>query len=238
MDTVDALTAAAFTARVRGVATAEQLAAYDRYFPPAERGDDVFVGARMGHVFALAKEFGAMPLDEVERLLESDVHEDRVGAVSILDVRARAKGATVEQRRALYDLYLRRHDRINTWDLVDRAAIHVVGAYAAEHDRGAFARLAASPDRWERRTALIASFALVRRGETDDALAVAAACVDDPEDTVNKAVGWLLRSIGGAELVAFLEAHAADMPRAALRAAVEKLEPDVRRRYLRAAREG
>src|SRR4051812_36498032 len=128
----------------------EQLAAYERDFPLDERGDDVFLGGRMGAVFAVAKE-AELPLDEVETLLESDVHEARVCAVSILDAQARRSRITDGERRALYDLYLRRHDRINTWDLVDRAALQVVGRYLEDRDRAPLYELAGSDDPYERR---------------------------------------------------------------------------------------
>src|SRR5688572_4614141 len=95
----------------------------------AANNEDKILGVRMGQVFALAKEFMDMPLDEVENLLESTIHEARVGAVSIMDFQVRSKKTTEERRKELFDLYIRRHDRIDTWDLVDRSAIHVVGGY-------------------------------------------------------------------------------------------------------------
>ena len=79
-------------------------------------------GIPMGKIFALAKEFIDMPPAEIEKLLESKRHEMRVGAVSIMDWKARAKTTSEAERKALFDLYIRRHDRIDTWDLVDRSA--------------------------------------------------------------------------------------------------------------------
>lgn len=76
-----------------------------------------------------------MPLDEVEKLLESPYHEARVGAVGVMDFQARSKKTSSERRKALFDLYIRRHDRINTWDLADRSAIHVVGGYLFDKPR-------------------------------------------------------------------------------------------------------
>jgi 3-methyladenine DNA glycosylase AlkD len=91
-----------------------------------------FIGARMGQVFALAKEFVDMPLSEIEKLLDSDIHEVRVGAVSVMDFQAREKKFAETHRRELYELYLRRHDRIDNWDLVDIAAPYVVGGWLRE----------------------------------------------------------------------------------------------------------
>ena len=89
----------------------------------------------MREVFALAKTLTDMPLGEVRHLLASDEHLHRVGAVSVMDFRARRRRVTDEERAALYELYVGEHDLINTWDLVDRAAPHVVGGYLHDHDR-------------------------------------------------------------------------------------------------------
>ena len=98
---------------------------------------DKFLGVPMGQVFRLAKECVGMDLTEVERLLDSPIHEVRVGAVSIMDFQARSSKTPPAQRKALFDLYIRRHDRINTWDLVDRSAIFVVGGYLSDKPRAA-----------------------------------------------------------------------------------------------------
>lgn len=197
--------------------------------------EDQYAGIGMGQIFKLALEFKAMPVGEVERLLESEDHPVRVGAVSIMDWRARDRKATAEQRRELFDLYLRRHDRINTWDLVDRSAIHVVGDYLADKPRDMLDRLAASGQPMERRTAMLSTFAFIRRGELDDAYRIAETLVHDPEDLVAKAVGWMLREAGKRDAkrhAAFLDEHAATMPRVMLRHAIEKLDKPKRDRYL------
>jgi 3-methyladenine DNA glycosylase AlkD len=168
-------------------------------------------------------------------LLESPIHEVRVGAVSIMDWQARSKATSEERRRALYDLYLRRHDRINTWDLVDRSAIWVVGEYLRDKPREVLNDLARSDRPMERRTAILSTFAFIRRGDVDDAVRIAKRLVDDDHDLVQKAVGWMLREVGKKDakrLSAFLDTHAATMPRVMLRYAIEKLERGERDRYL------
>ncbi|MGQ0603668.1 MAG: DNA alkylation repair protein, partial [Anaerolineales bacterium] len=117
----------------------KQALAYERAF---KTGD--FMGVRMGQAFALAKEFMGLPLTEIEKLLESPIHEARVGGVSIMDFQARSKKTSEARKRELYDLYLRRHDRINNWDLVDRSAIYVVGGYLFDKPRKALYKLARS----------------------------------------------------------------------------------------------
>ena len=189
----------------------------------------------MGRLFALAREHQDMAPSEIERLLESPDHDVRVGAVSIMDWQARNRRTTEDRRRELFELYIRRHDRIDTWDLVDRAAIWVVGEYLRDKPRDVLDRLAGSERPMERRTAILSTYAFIRRGELDDAYRIAERLADDDDPLVQKAVGWMLREAGkrdAARQAAFLEAHAATMPRVMLRYAIEKLEPDRRRYYL------
>jgi 3-methyladenine DNA glycosylase AlkD len=198
-------------------------------------GADDYAGVRMGDIFALAREWVDMAPEEIERLLDSAVHAVRVGAVSIMDWQARDRRTPATRRRELFELYLRRHDRIDTWDLVDRSAIHVVGDYLVDKPRDVLYELARSPAPMERRTAILSSFAFMGRGQVDDTFAIAELLVADPADTVHKAVGWMLREAGKrdpARLASFLELHAASMPRIMLRYAIEKLDKAERQRYL------
>src|SRR5262249_40670698 len=99
-----------------------------RYFhPDPNAGSDgnKILSVSIGKIFPVAKRFTQMSLGDIERLLDSPYYEVRMGAVSIMDFQARSKSTTPEQRKELFDLYVRRHDRINNWDLVDRAAPHV-----------------------------------------------------------------------------------------------------------------
>jgi 3-methyladenine DNA glycosylase AlkD len=209
-----------------------------RYLRPGVkgRGDlDVSIGARMGDVFALAKGFTEMPLDEVEVLLESPVHEVRVGAVSIMDFQARNKRTSPKRRKELFDLYIRRHDRINTWDLVDRAAPNVVGGYLFDRRRDPLYRLARSKDMSERRTAIVATYYFIRQDDTAETFKIAEVLVDDENDLIQKAVGGWVREAGKrdpAGLANFLDRFAATMPRTALRYAVEYLDKAQRDHYM------
>ena len=229
------LTASAFLARLEAEASEEQRVAYRRYFP----GDESFIGVKMGTVFALAKEHLAMPVAELETLLESPVHEARAGACSVMGKAATHRKVTAERHEELHDLYLRRHDRIDAWDLVDLAAHQVVGRWLLTRPRDVLYDLARSGFWPERRTAIVATAAFLKQGQVDDTLAISRLLVDDPHDLVHKGAGWMLRYAGDvdrAALRAFLDDLAPRMPRAMLRAAVEKLEPAERKRYLGAAR--
>ena len=231
-------TAAAFLADLEANRSDAELAKIQRYFKTGagEYGEgDTFIGVRMGTVFALARAARAMPLDEVERLLESPIHEARAGALRIMAEQSKARGATDADRRARYELYLRRLDRIDNWDLVDLGAWEVVGRYLVDHPRGVLDELAASDDVWARRTAILATIAFIRVGQTEDAFRLAERLADDPHDLVQKAVGGVLRYAGDVDrpaLERFLGVHAATMPRTALRYAVEKLGPAERAAWL------
>ena len=189
----------------------------------------------MQRIFALAKEFTAMLPGQIEAVLDTADHEMRVGGVSIMDFQARRRGTPESRRKELFDLYLRRHDRIDTWDLVDRAAPYVIGGFLADRSREPLYRLARSRYWWERRTAIVATYFFIRRDDLDDTFAIADLLADDPEPLVQKAVGGWVREAGKRDtgrLLDFLDRHAATMPRTALRYAVEHLDPGTRQRYL------
>jgi len=226
-------TAQRFLARLEMVRTPQKAEAH-RHLAADE--EDEIMGVGMGQVFALAKEFIEMPLDEIEALLESPLHEARVGAVSIMDWQARSKKTSEARRKELFDLYLRRHDRINYWDLVDRSAIYVVGSYLFDKPRDILYTLARSKDTWERRTAIVSTLYFIKQGEVDDAFRIAEILLKDDQDFVHKATGWALREAGKQDrqqLLRLLDQHAASMPRVALRSAIEPLDKEQRDHYLR-----
>ena len=232
------LNANRFIERLTALGSPEQVEAARRYLNPSvkHRGDtDTSIGARMGDVFALAKEFTGMPLDQVEILLDSPVHDVRVGAVSVMDFQARKKRTSPERRKELFDLYIRRHDRINTWDLVDRSAPYVVGGYLFDKPRDILYELARSEEMCERRTAIVATYYFIRQDDTAETFTIAEVLVDDDHDLIQKAVGGWVREAGKRDpdgLRDFLDRFAATMPRTTLRYAVEHLDKAERDHYM------
>jgi 3-methyladenine DNA glycosylase AlkD len=224
------------------MASTKELLKHRRYFrfdPSDQPEDNYFIGVRMGSVFDLAKQFIDMPVENIEGLLESPVHEIRAGALSIMAQSAKKRGCSQGRLKELYELYLKRHDRINNWDLVDLAAHHVVGRHLVDKDRKPLYELALSANMWERRTSIVATAHFIRLGDVGDAYRIAEILIDDPEELVNKATGWMLRFSGDKapeRLATFLEKHAAHMSRVALRNAVEKLDNVKKQRYLRLGR--
>ena len=231
-------TAEAFIAALWANQSDAELAKIGRYFKTGE-GDygagDRFIGVRMGTVFTLAKEFVAMEPAEIERLLESDIHEARAGAVSVMAKQYGLKKTSAERREALAALYLRRHDRINNWDLVDLGAHQVLGAWLRDRDRSVLYELARSDNLWERRSAMFATMAFIKPRQFDDVIDIAEILVSDTQDLIHKVVGGMLRTVAMHDkprVEAFLERHAANMPRTMLRYAIEHFSPEERAAWL------
>jgi 3-methyladenine DNA glycosylase AlkD len=185
----------------------------------------------MGKIFALAKEFITMPPADLHKLLDNPLHDVRVGALSIMDKQARSKKITEAERKDLFDLYIGRSDRIDSWDLVDLGAVWVVGRYLIDKPREVLEELARSQVTWERRTAIVSTLYLVRQGEVDDTFRIAEILLSDKQEAVQKAVGGLLREAGKKDrqkLLSFLDRHAGAMARVALSYAMEHLDKEQR----------
>ena len=230
------LTADAFLKRLSALRSSSVAKSHDHL---ASDQDDVIWGVRMGQVFTLAKEFMEMPLAEVEKLLESAIHEARVGAVSIMDFQSRSKKTTEVRRKELFDLYINRHDRINTWDLVDRSAPYVVGGYLFDKPRKILYKLARSRKMPERRTAIVSTGYFIRQRDVEDTFKIAEMLIDDEHDLIHKATGWMLRAAGGVDrrkLVDFLDKYAGTIPRTTLRYAIEHFDKKERDAYLQKKR--
>ena len=232
------LTAKNFIERLEAHSSPAEVQKILRYFKSNENNrPDRFIGVRMGQVFALAKEFIEMPLKEIEKLLESPVHEARAGGCSIMAKQATSKKTTPNRRKELYDLYLRRHDRINNWDLVDLASYKVVGSYLFDFEkpRTVLYKLARSKNTWERRTSIVATLYFIGKGDLADTFKIAQLLIKDDQDLVHKGMGWALRYAGQKDrkqLLSFLDKNAATMPRVALRYAIEHLDKKQREKYL------
>ncbi len=199
------------------------------------KANDVTLGARMNLVLRASREFTAMPLTEVERLLASPVEELRAGALRIMGDKVLARRVSDEERRAIYEMFMKHRDKVNTWGLVDISAHHIVGGYLLDRPRDVLYEMAESPHWWEHRIALVSTLAFIRKNDVEDAFRLAELLREDEHDKVQTAVGWILRDAGKrdrARLLKFLDAHAATLPRIALRAATEHLDKEQRTAYL------
>ena len=180
------------------------------------------IGVRMGTLFDIAKANTRMPLPEVAALLDTDVYELKMVAVSILDFKARLRGLGDAERRALYELWMSRVDRIDTWDYIDRSAPRVVGWYLLDKPRDVLFELARSERWWHRRAAITAAFWIIRARDLGDPLALCDLLAADPEHLVQTNVGVALREIGRVDrsaLEEFLERRGDDLSAHARRTA-------------------
>jgi len=169
----------------------------------------------------------------VQKLLASKVHEHRFVALEILVVQF--ESASGAEQTAIYKFYLANTARVNNWDLVDTSAPYIVGQYLLTRPRAILRKLAKSPLIWERRIAIVATFALIRAGETADTFEIARLLLGDSHDLIHKAVGWALREAGKQapdQLVAFLQTNYDALPRTALRYAIERFTPAERKKFL------
>jgi 3-methyladenine DNA glycosylase AlkD len=164
---------------------------------------------------------------------DSEIHEERLAALVILVLqvtKAEAKG-----RKTIYDLYLSNTKFINNWDLVDLSAPQIVGSYLENKSRKPLYRLARSSRLWDHRISILATLHFIRQNDFADTLKIAAMLLDDKEDLIHKAVGWMLREVGKrnvAALEGFLRRHHRIMPRTMLRYAIERFPEKKRRAYL------
>src|SRR5688572_1981453 len=232
------MSAKSFITELKKHQSDKELEKNQRYFKTGKNEyghGDKFMGVKMGQLFALAKQFGDMPIAEIEKLLESPVHEARAGAVSIMDKASRNKKISENRLKEFFDLYMRRHDRINNWDLCDLGCLHMTGSYLFDKPRNLLYKLAKSKNVWERRTDILSTCYFIRQGDLDDTFKIAEILVYDKEDLIHKATGWMLRFAGAKnqkKLIAFLDKYAATMPRTLLRYSIEHFNKKEKEHYM------
>jgi 3-methyladenine DNA glycosylase AlkD len=222
---------------IKRLADPEKAKILQRFFKtgPGQYGEgDVFAGITVPVTRKLVRKYCDLPLGDAAELLKSPIHEERLLALLILVEKAR-RGDDATRKR-IYALYLKNTRTINSWDLVDLSAEHIVGAWLAGRDREKLYRLAKSKSLWERRIAIVATFHDIKRGRPDHTLALADVLMGDRHDLIHKAVGWMLREVGkrcsADTLRAFLRTRYRSMPRTMLRYAIEHFPADERKAYL------
>jgi len=226
--------------RLRSLGCPQQAAILARFFKtgPGEYGEgDRFIGVKVPVTRKVAREFKSLPLPEVERLLRSEMHEERLLALVIL-VGQFEKGDEALRKR-IYDFYLANTQHINNWDLVDLSAPQIVGGYLESRNRRPLDGLAKSASLWERRISILATHWFIRHGDFADTLRIAEKLLTDKEDLIHKAVGWMLREVGKRDVSAlerFLGEHFRVMPRTMLRYAIERFPDEKRRKYMHGKR--
>ena len=225
---------------LRAEATVERAKAGRWFFKTGigEYGEgDQFLGVTVPDQRKIAKQFKDLPLTEIEKLITSSWHEERLTGIFILiDQFKRGDDAI---KKAIYDFYISHTKYVNNWDLVDSSAGYIVGTWLdGQPDKmKVLTKLAKSKLLWERRIAMISTlYFIVKKESVDEALTIIEILKNDNHDLIQKAVGWMLREVGKRVdeevLTNFLDQNAATLPRTTLRYAIEKLTPSQRRHYL------
>lgn len=224
---------------LRDKAIPEKAVFFPRFFKtgPGEYGEgDLFLGVTVPDQRAIAKQFfKEITLDELSELIQDRYHEIRLTALIALVYRYE-KSRTETDREELANFYLHHLEWVNNWDLVDTSSHAILGHFYLNRDKDLFFDLAGSQDLWRQRVAMISSFYWIKKGEFDDALALAEILKNHPHDLMHKAVGWMLREIGNRNFeveMDFLRKHYSSMPRTALRYAIEKFPEELRQDFLK-----
>lgn len=234
---------------LRRMANPEKAKGAQRYFKTG-KGEyaegDIFLGLTSRQIQDIVKKYSSLPLNEIEKLLRSRIHCQRMCALRILRKQFGAldKALMINPlscealagRDKIFDLYLANTKFINNWDLVDISAPHIVGAYLQNKDKKILFELAKSKSLWERRIAMLATFRFIKNGDCQVAFQIVQVLLGDKEDLIHKAVGWMLREIGkncGQEILEeFLQKHYKNMSRTTLRYAIEHFDEGRRQYYL------
>lgn len=232
--------AEAFRAELATFASPKHAAILQRFFKtaPGQYGEgDRFIGLKVPQIRSVARRFGQMTPQEASLLVTSPIHEERLGGLMVW-VHAFEAG-TPATRERIFNLYLRHMRHINNWDLVDLSAPQIVGGWLSARDMPLLKAMAKSDVIWERRIAVLATFAFIRRDKYAPTLQLCRMLLKDPHDLMHKACGWMLREVGKRDrktLSAFLDQHAARMPRTMLRYTLEHYDAKSRLRYMNMGR--
>ena len=194
---------------------------------------DRFLGIRVPRLRALVKQFRPVSLADAASFLDSAWHEERLlGLLFLVDLFSRGSET---QQKSIVSLYLSHTTAVNNWDLVDLSAPYITGPYYFSRPRKPLYSLAHSSSMWERRIAIVSTFYWIRHDDFQDTLDIAAILLDDCEDLIHKAVGWMLREVGKRDqslLESFLKQHYHSLPRTTLRYAIERFPEPLRQAYL------
>jgi 3-methyladenine DNA glycosylase AlkD len=198
---------------------------------------DVFLGVVVPETRKTAIKFKSLPLNDVEELLKSKFHEERLCALLLLvhNYNLAKKNNDKKTKKDIYEFYLKSTNYINNWDLVDLSCHQIIGDFLKDKDKSLLYKLAISSNLWERRISIISAFASIRNNDFNDVISISEILLKDKHDLIHKAVGWMLREMGKRnkeQLIKFLNKHYKQMPRTMLRYSIEKLPEKQRKQYL------
>lgn len=209
-----------------------------QWFFKTEKGQygygDVFVGLTVPEMKKVSKKFWDISLEEVQKLLNSKIHEERYIGLTIMDIKF-TKGND-KDKNAIVNLYLSNTNNVNNWDLVDTSAYSILGEYLLDKKRDILYKFSKSKSLWERRISIVTTYTFIKNGEFQDTLDISKNLLDDKEDLIHKAVGWMLREVGKKDekvLKNFLVNNIKKLPRTTLRYAIERFGEPERKKFLK-----
>ncbi len=201
---------------------------------PGEYGEgDLFIGVTMPELRGIARLFADASDKNIEKLIKSAVHEERMLALLILVLNF--KKGSPREKSTIHRFYKKHMFYVNNWDLVDCSAEHLMGTYLLEKSRRPLYKLARSKNLWYRRIAIVSTFSFIKKQQYEDTLAIAGMLINDKEDLIHKASGWMLREVGKRSIVSeegFLRKNYKAMPRTMLRYSIERFPEKKRKMYL------
>ena len=218
---------------------------------PGEYGEgDEFLGLKVPQTRQVVKlTVGDTPLDEVPELLMTRWHEVRLCGLLILvekfgkltKKKLENDEAAIRERDEIVTMYLQHAEQANNWDLVDLSAPKILGIWLTlptrlGDKREIMDKLAASSCLWKQRMSMVSTWKTSQQGDPSWCLRYAEWHLHHSHDLMHKAVGWMLREMGkrcSMDLLRqFLERHAHEMPRTALRYAIEQMSDDERKHWM------
>ena len=234
------MTVAALKRELKSLAEPHRAEVLHRFFQTQKGGygeGDQFLGVTVPDQRKIAKQFDTLNLPDLEKLLQSPIHEHRLTSLFII-VRQFERGHE-KQRNQLIALYKKNLRYVNNWDLVDSSAPYLLWVHLWCKSKKVLYKYAKSPNIWRRRVGILSTFGFIKQGEYKDSLAIIKILLNDRHDLIHKASGWMLREIGKRDkevLVNFLNKHCETMPRTMLRYAIEKFNDRERIYYMKQQR--
>ena len=223
---------------------------------PGEYGEgDEFLGLKVPQTREVVKAaWKDLPLSEVPELLLCRWHEVRLCGLLVLVAKFEALAKkrlennedAIRGRDEILTMYLQYAEQANNWDLVDLSVHKILGHWLLlptflgdeDYKIKLLDTLADSDNLWKQRMSMVCTWKTSQQGDPSWCLRYAEKHLHHPHDLMHKAVGWMLREMGkrvSMDLLRdFLHQHAHEMPRTALRYAIEQMNDDERHYWMEA----
>lgn len=220
---------------IQSKSNSEKAKIYSRFFKTGkgEYGEgDIFLGLTMPQQREIAKKYFGLPLLKLQILLNSKIHEHRMSAGIILTHKYK------KNPEEIFNFYINNSKKFNNWDLVDITCPKIVGEFLLKYPerKKILYQFANSENLWEKRIAIVSTYSFIKKDLFEDTLVISEILLNDENDLIHKAVGWMLREVGKRDLgllKKFLKDYYNALPRVTLRYAIEKFPEKERKKWLK-----